>query len=91
MEITFENIINNAKPQSPLGGKQTLLKIGLYEVSITGGREGLYGDFETTFQVEVFDENGHVVTDKVVPSANGDVIGWVDKEHLIEIVNTIPH
>lgn len=91
MEITFEDIINNAKPQSPLGGKQTLLRIGLYKVSIVGGRAGLYGDFETTFEVAVFDENNNFVTEKVIPSADGDVIGWVDKEHLIEIVNTIPH
>jgi len=91
MEITFEDIINNAITQSPLGGKQTLLKLGLYTVSITGGHQGLCGDFETTFQISVFDKNNNFVTKKVIPSANGDVIEWVDKEHLVEIVNTIPH
>lgn len=89
-EITLEFILNSAIPQSPLGGKQTKIQRGNFLVSIVGGRNGLYGDFETTFEVTVYDMYGNFVTDKVIPSATGPVIGWVDKEHLLEMINTIP-
>lgn len=89
-EITLEFILNSAVPHSPLGGKQTIIQRGNFLVCIVGGMDGLCGDFETTFEVAVLDRYGNCVTDKVIPSATGDVVNWVDKEHLIEMVNTIP-
>lgn len=89
-EITLEFILNSAVPQSPLGGKQTKIQRGNFLVSVVGGRNGLCGDFETTFEVAVYDKHGNFATNKVIPSATGNVIDWVDKEHLIEIINTIP-
>jgi hypothetical protein len=89
-DITLKYILENAIPHPIFEGKQTIIQRGKFLVCIAGGKDGLCGDFETTFEVTVLDRYGNSVTENMVPSARGPVIGWVDKEHLIEIVNTIP-
>ena len=89
MEYKIDDIFEMRKPH-PLGGYQTVIDLGKYHVSVVGGRQGLYGDFETTFELAVIDQkSGDFVTQKLIPSADGEVMGWVDKEQLMDIVNSI--
>ena len=45
---------------------------------------------ETTAEVAVFDKDNNFVTKKLVASAEHDVVGWLDKEELMDIINQIP-
>jgi hypothetical protein len=89
MEYTIEDIFEMKQPH-PLGGYQTSIDMGKYVISIVGGGRGLYGDFKTTFELAVIDQkSGDFVTQKLIPSADGEVMGWVDKEQLMDIINSI--
>jgi len=88
-DLTIQDVIDK-RMVHPLGGYQSRFEIGEYEVSIVGGRHGLYGDFETTFELAIFDKNGEFVTEKFINNGNGDVEGWLDKEQLMDIINSIP-
>jgi len=46
-DLTIQDVIDK-RMVHPLGGYQSRFEVGEYEVSIVGGRHGLYGDFETT-------------------------------------------
>ena len=88
--ITIDNIIEWAKPHPLDGGKMTRLHNKEIELSIVGGRSGLYGDFENDFEVAVIDrKNGEFVTKFFKPEVNDDVIGYMKKEDLEEFVNQI--
>jgi len=88
-DYTINDIINS-KVNHPLGGYQSVLKVGEYEVSVVGGRQTNYGDFINTFALAIFDKNNNFVTKNLVASAEHDVVGWLDKEELIDIINQIP-
>ena len=88
-DYTINDIINS-KVNHPLGGYQSVLKVGEYEVSVVGGRQTNYGDFINTFELAIFDKNKNFVTKNLVASAEHDVVGWLDKEELIDIINQIP-
>jgi hypothetical protein len=88
--ITIDNIIEWAKPHPLDGGKMTRLHNKEIELSIVGGRSGLYGDFENDFEVAVIDrKNGEFVTKFFKPELSDDVIGYMKKEDLEEFVNQI--
>jgi hypothetical protein len=88
-DYTIEDIMK-LKIEHPLGGYQSSLNFGEYEVSIVGGRERAYGDFVNTFELAIFDKDNNFVTKKLVSSAEHDVVGWLDKEELMDIINQIP-
>ena len=88
-DYTIDDIMNS-KVKHPLGGYQSVLKVGEYEVSITGGRPRTYGDFINTFELAIFDKYKNFVTKDFVASSNSDVVGWLDKEELMDIINQIP-
>ena len=88
--ITGENIIDWAKPHPLDGGKITRIFNEEIEFSIVGGRSGLYGDFETDFEVAVIDrKTGEFVTKFFKPELNDDVIGYMKKEDLAEFASQI--
>jgi hypothetical protein len=88
--ITIDNIIEWAKPHPLDGGKMTRLHNKEIELSIVGGRSGLYGDFENDFEVAVIDrKNGEFVTKFFKPELSDDVIGYMKKEDLEEFANQI--
>ena len=88
-DYTIEDIMK-LKIKHSLGGYQSRLKVGEYEVSVIGGRERNYGDFVNTFELAIFDKDNNFVTKKLVASAEHDVVGWLDKEELMDIINQIP-
>jgi hypothetical protein len=54
--LTKEILKNEAKPHQLGSGYQFTEKIGDYTLSIVGGVLGLYGDFETDFEVALIDD-----------------------------------
>ena len=88
-DYTIDDIMN-LKIEHPLGGYQSVLEVGRYEVSVVGGRQTNHGDFINTFELAIFDKNKNFVTKKLVASAEHDVVSWLDKEELIDIINQIP-
>ena len=88
-DYTIEDFMK-LKIKHSLGGYQSRLKVGEYEVSVIGGRERTYGDFVNTFELAIFDKDNNFVTKKLVASAEHDVVGWLDKEELMDIINQIP-
>lgn len=92
--ITIKDIIDNAKPHPSRisGAKQTRLFNSSLEVSIVGGGSGLYGNFEDTFELAVFDRNTKdFVTKFFFPENNDDVIGYMEVDDLVNFLNKIFH
>jgi hypothetical protein len=87
--ITIEDIKNFSK-EHRLGApaRHTRIKNHLFEFSIVGGGPSLYGDFEETFELAIFDLNGkNFITNLVLDDVNDDVVGHMSKERLLELVN----
>jgi hypothetical protein len=88
--ITVENIIEWSKPHPLDGGKMTRLYNEEIEFSIVGGRSGLYGDFVDDFEVAVLDrKTGDFRTRFFKPELSDDVIGYMPKDDMIQMVNQI--
>ena len=80
--ITIEDIKKFSKPH-PIGdgGRMTNIFNNTYELSIVGGRTGLYGDFDKTFEVAIFDlESKNFITRFFYPEGSDDVIGYMSGE-----------
>jgi len=92
--ITAQDIIKYSKPHPSEieGARQTRLYNNALEMSIVGGGRGLYGDFEETFEIAIFDrESGEFVTKFFYPDGGDDVVGYMSAEKLEEFVNKIFH
>ena len=88
--ITIENIIEWSKPHPLDGGKMTRLYNEEIEFSIVGGRSGLYGDFVDDFEVAVLDrKTGDFRTKFFKPELSDDVIGYMPKDDMIQMLNQI--
>ena len=88
--ITVENIIEWSKPHPLDGGKMTRLYNEEIEFSIVGGRSGLYGDFVDDFEVAVLDrKTGDFRTKFFKPELSDDVIGYIPKDDMIQMLNQI--
>jgi hypothetical protein len=74
------------------GGKGRMSRFGNKEIefSIVGGDRGLYGDFEKTFEVAIFDRKSNdFVTRFFYPEATDDVIPYMDANKVEELVNSV--
>ena len=90
--ITIENITEWSKPHPIDGGKMTRVYNDEIEFSIVGGRRGLYGDFENTFEVAILDRNtGDFKTRFFKPELNDDVVPYMNKDEMIELLNKVLH
>ena len=93
--ITIEDIKKWSKihPISiNLGGNGKMCCFGNKDVefSIVGGEKGLYGDFDKTFEVAIFDkESNNFVTRFFYPEATDDVIPYMDADKVEELVNSV--
>jgi|688.fasta_scaffold00308_37 hypothetical protein len=96
--ITIEDVKKWSKPH-PMseylgigGGKGRMSRFGNKEIefSIVGGDRGLYGDFEKTFEVAIFDRKSNdFVTRFFYPEATDDVIPYMDANKVEELVNSV--
>lgn len=90
--ITIEDIKNWSKPHSLGGGKRTNIYNDVVEISIVGGVSGLYGDFETDFEIALIDRGSkEFVTKYFLPDAGDDVVGYLPSDELEGLVNKIFH
>ena len=93
--ITIDDIKKWAKPHPTTkfnggNGKQTRFGTNKVEFSIVGGNVGLYGDFENTFEVAIFDvESRDFITRFFYPEASDDVIGCMSSEEVEKLVNSV--
>lgn len=89
--ITLSQIKDWSKPHSlGEGGRRTLIKNKVIEISIVGGRQGLYGDFEDDFEVAIFDnQSGEFKTRFFFPEISDDVIPYFSGEKLEQLVNQL--
>jgi hypothetical protein len=97
--ITIEDIKKWSKPH-PLanvislkdrkGGRMSRFGNKEIEFSIVGGSQGLYGDFDKTFEVAIFDrKSNNFVTRFFYPEVNDDVIPYMSADKLEELVNSV--
>jgi hypothetical protein len=97
--ITIQDIKNWSKPH-PLanvisikdrsGGRVSRFGNKEVEFSIVGGGRGLYGDFDKTFEVAIFDkESNNFVTRFFYPEITDDVIPYMDADKVEELVNSV--
>jgi hypothetical protein len=97
--ITIEDIKKWSKPH-PLanvislkdrrGGRVSRFGNKEIEFSIVGGGTGLYGDFDKTFEVAIFDRKSNdFVTRFFYPEATDDVIPYMDGDKVEELVNSV--
>ena len=88
--ITIEKIKKWSKDHPNGGGRMTNIFNGRYELSIVGGRKGLYGDFEKTFEIAVFDtQDRRFITKFFFPENGHDVVGYVSGGDLEEFSNVL--
>ena len=97
--ITIEDIKKWSKPH-PLanvislkdrsGGRISRFGNTEIEFSIVGGGQGLYGDFDKTFEVAIFDRKSNdFVTRFFYPEGSDDVIGWMNADDVEKLVNSV--
>jgi len=88
--ITIEKIKKWSKEHPNGGGRMTNIFNRKYELSIVGGGQRLYGDFEKTFEIAVFDaQNRKFVTRFFFPENEHDVVGYMSGEDLEDFANMI--
>jgi len=79
---TFDDLIFKPHPVG-MGGKLAQMELGNgYTISVVGGRKGLYGDGETTFEVAMFDRTGEMLR----LSEDDQVLGWQTIDQVNEII-----
>jgi len=90
--ITIQDIVLHSKPHPNMmeGARQTILKDDNVVLSIVGGAQGLYGDFEKDFEVAILDNNSReFVTKYYVSDAGDDVLAYQDSEQVEYIANLL--
>lgn len=88
--ITIQDIKSWAKPHGISGGLRTHLMNEQLEVSIVGGRQGLYGDFVEDFELAVMDrKNGSFVTRFFCNDINDDVLAYANSSLIEDVVNKV--
>jgi len=90
--ITINEIISNSKPHRNKmnEARQTILTDRSVILSIVGGAQGLYGDFENDFELAILDSDSkNFVTKYYVVDSSDDVLPYQTIAQVEEIVNMI--
>jgi len=83
--LTIQDVFDKKEPKE-LGGYQSIFDFGKYIVSIVGGKQGLYGDFETTFEIAIIENrSGNFVTKLFCGGA--DVMSYCSSKEVEDILN----
>ena len=74
--ITIDYIKKHSKPHDVSGGRRINLYNDKYVLSIVGGAQGLYGDFEEDFEIAIIDPTTKdFITKLFIPENGDDVVG----------------
>jgi hypothetical protein len=83
--LTIQDV-HDKKRVRDFNGYQSFFDFGKYGVSIVGGAQGLYGDFEQTFEVAIVEnKNSYFVTKLFCGGA--DVMSYRSGEEVEDILN----
>ncbi len=83
--LTIQDVLNKKKVRD-FNGYQSFFNFGKYGVSIVGGAQGLYGDFEKTFEVAIIENESRNFVTKLF-YGGGDVKGYCSIEDVEDILN----
>lgn len=87
--ITIQDVVSLAVTR-PDGAKQTIIESDDFIISVVGGRDGLYGDFEKTFEMALMTKDRKsFITRNYFPDLNDDVMGWKSIEETERIINDL--
>ena len=84
-KITIQDVHNKKKVRD-FNGYQSFFNFGRYSVSVVGGTQGLYGDFEKTFEVAIIENKSNNFVTKLF-CGGGDVKGYCSIEEVEDILN----
>lgn len=91
--ITFEDILKKSQPHSIGEGKMVRYETPHIIISIVGGRQGLYGDFNETFEVALIDKkSGDFISDTLYPEycdSSGQIMPYITREQMLKVVNEL--
>jgi len=88
--ITIDFIKKNSQPHGVSGGRRINLYNYKYVLSIVGGAQGLYGDFEEDFEIAIIDPiTKEFITKMFIPENGDDVVGYMKSEEVEKIANTL--
>lgn len=88
--ITTEDIIKWSKPHRVPDARKTVLTNDHVIFSIVGGSQGLYGDFNETFEVAILDKETQDFITNLFHSTNGDdVLPYLQRDELERLVNKV--
>lgn len=76
----------------PVGreGRMYTMEIGNYLLSIVGGGIGLYGDFETSFEVAVIDKDSNKFVTSFFARRGDDVLPFATIDEINDLYFNIP-
>lgn len=88
--LTVDFIKQNSRIH-PIGrGKMFTMEIGDFILSIVGGRQGLYGDFDETFEVALMIKNTNNFVTSYYARRGDDVLPYATIEEINDLYFNIP-
>ena len=91
--ITFEQVLEKSQPHPVGEGKMVRYETPQLIISIVGGRQGLYGDFDELFEVAIIDKkSGDFISDKLYSEycdSSGQIMPYVTREQMLKVVNEL--
>ena len=91
--ITIEQIQKDSKPHLSGAGRMVRYETPHLIISIVGGRVGLYGDFNETFEMAIIDKKTKdFISETLYPEYSdsmGQIMPYVERETMLRIVNEL--
>ena len=91
--ITFKDILKKSEPHPCGEGKMVRYETPQLIISIVGGRQGLYGDFNESFEMAIIDKKtDDFISDKLYSEycdGSGQIMPYVTREQMLKVVNEL--
>ena len=91
--ITFEQVLEKSQRHPAGEGRMVRYETPQVIISIVGGRVGLYGDFNESFEVAIIDKkSGDFISDKLYSEycdSSGQIMPYVTREQMLKVVNEL--
>jgi hypothetical protein len=88
--LTVDFIYDNSRIHPIGGGRMFTMEIGDFILSIVGGRLGLYGDFEETFEVALLVKGTNNFVTSYYATRGDDVIPYASIDEINQLYYNIP-